>query len=346
MEDMCDIIARVERLKRYPHGVVPVLTVRRILDWENPLERYDECDFKEIYRLSKSSVHELYRLLDVRRSIDNRGCPFPPLQQLLLALRYFETGSFQVVYGDLVKVSQPTVSRCVAVMAIAIAGLREQLVRLPKRTEIASMKAKFHSIAGFPGVSGCIGCTHVTIASPGGEMAQVFRNWKGTFSINLQVVYGPSVEFLDIVASWPGSTHDSIILENSRFGNLLRTKQYPGIILGDAGYARKPYLLTPLQSPETASEKRHNKAHVKTRNSVERAFGVWKKRLPCLRSKLCTKLDTRTAIIVAVAVLYNFALQSKDTHGDTIMTAADEQDITDQLEQNDRCCSAFRRAFI
>jgi len=61
---------------------------------------------------------------------------------------------------------------------------------------------------------------------------------------------------------------------------------------GDSGYTLKPYLMTPLLNPRTAEENRYNEAHIRTRNTVERTFGVWKSRFPALAYGLRCKLDT------------------------------------------------------
>ncbi|KAG0444205.1 hypothetical protein HPB47_014053 [Ixodes persulcatus] len=45
---------------------------------------------------------------------------------------------------------------------------------------------EFFEMARFPGVTACIDCTHVRINSPGGDDAEVYRNRKGVFSINVQ----------------------------------------------------------------------------------------------------------------------------------------------------------------
>lgn len=52
---------------------------------------------------------------------------------------------------------------------------------------------------------------------------------------------------------------------------------------------------------------RYNKSQIRTRNSVERAFGVWKRRFACLKTKLQTETDRSAAIITACAALHNFA---------------------------------------
>ena len=51
-----------------------------------------------------------------------------------------------------------------------------------------------------------------------------------------------------------------------------------GWLLGDSGYPLKNWLITPLATPANPQELRFQKAHCKTRNTVERAFGVLKQR--------------------------------------------------------------------
>lgn len=67
------------------------------------------------------------------------------------------------------------------------ATLYPALCKLPTATEAFGVMRQFYAIAGFPGVTGCINCTHVPIRSLGGDDAEVFRNRKGYFSANVQV---------------------------------------------------------------------------------------------------------------------------------------------------------------
>ena len=64
--------------------------------------------------------------------------------------------------------------------------------------------------------------------------------------------------------------------------------------------------------PTSPSEVAYNRAHVATRNTVERQFGLWKRRFPCLHLELRTKLENTATIIIACAVLHNIAIDSRD----------------------------------
>lgn len=50
----------------------------------------------------------------------------------------------------------------------------------------------------------------------GQDDAEVYRNRKGYFSVNVQVISSADLYIKDIVARWPGSAHDSTIFNNSR----------------------------------------------------------------------------------------------------------------------------------
>ncbi|XP_065295942.1 putative nuclease HARBI1 [Dermacentor albipictus] len=195
----------------------PSPSARNLRDRLNPLELYSDEEFRSRYRFSKQSIVLLLKELRLNRNDDKRGEPLPPVLKLLITLRFYASGAMQTVVGDLVNVSQPSVSRRIWEVTQAICvGLVRKYVRLPTSAEAKSVKTRFYNIAGFPGVTGCIDCTHVQIISAGGDNAEVYWKRKGVFSINVQAVTGPELQFFDIVAGSPGSVHDSRIFENSR----------------------------------------------------------------------------------------------------------------------------------
>ena len=60
---------------------------------------------------------------------------------------------------------------------------------------------------------GAIDCTHVRIKSPSID-EHLYVNRKNFHSINIQGVCDAELKFLNIIAKWPGSTHDSFIWSN------------------------------------------------------------------------------------------------------------------------------------
>lgn len=58
--------------------------------------------------------------------------------------------------------------------------------------------------------------------------------------------------------------------------------------------------------------RRYNTAQIKTRNTVERAFGIWKRRFPCLDMKLQHHPDNAITIITACAALHNLGRKLSD----------------------------------
>lgn len=93
-----------------------------------------------------------------------------------------------MVCGDLGKVHQTTVERIIKKVSLAISGLLNRYVKFPPTEDaLEANRQRFYNIAGFPGVSGCIDCTHIPIQNPGGQNGEIFRNRKTSYSINVQV---------------------------------------------------------------------------------------------------------------------------------------------------------------
>ena len=99
-----------------------------------------------------------------------------------------------------------------------------------------------------------------------------------------------------------------------------------GYLLRDSGYPCKSYLLTPLLNPITQEEMRYNRAHIKTRNTVERQYGVWKKRFPVLSIGIRCEIPKALNIIMATAVLHNMAISSRE------MNPLEDVEVTRILE--------------
>jgi nuclease HARBI1 len=133
-----------------------------------------------------------------------------------LLSRFYVTGSFLLTVGDIVGVSESSMSIIVAEVSTAIAELKSEFIFLPKDEKIRETRQKFYQIGPFPTVIGAIDYTHSKVIGQGGEISEIFRNRKQFHSINVQSIASQDLLFQDIVARWPGSTHDSYIFNESR----------------------------------------------------------------------------------------------------------------------------------
>ena len=82
------------------------------------------------------------------------------------------------------------------------------------------------AIAGMPVVVCAIDGTHIKIIAPSID-EDVFVNRKKVHSITTQVVFDANFNILDVVAKWPGSTHDSCILMASGLRQLFKRRHVP-----------------------------------------------------------------------------------------------------------------------
>ena len=161
------------------------------------------------------------------------------------------------------------------------------------RVEEEAIKSKFYGIAGFPGVLGCcIDGTHSSIIAPSqDECANINR--KIFHSINVQSVCDSNIIFEDVVSKWPGSHHDSFILQSSALYQKFENNSFGDAwLLGNSGYPLKKWLMTPLSNPVSYPEQKYNIAHQKTRLINERAFGILKSRWRILDHRRSVVLRT------------------------------------------------------
>lgn len=222
--------------------------------------------------------------------------------------------------GDLAGFHQSTISRVLTRVINAIADLRPQYIKFPTAEEIPQIKRRFYEYRGIPGVIGAVDGTHIPIQNPGGPDAELYRNRKGWYSINTQLLCDDRMLIRGVVASWYGSAHDARVFSDSNLRLVLEGIRR-GHVLGDAGYPLRSYLMTPVAVPRTREEKAYNKAHSATRMFIERTIGAFKRRFPAMARKMrfggeIAGVEKAANAIVACAVLYNFAKMRNDILGE------------------------------
>ncbi|XP_045505811.1 putative nuclease HARBI1 isoform X2 [Colias croceus] len=133
MSDLIDFIDFVDYARRNRE----VGPRRYLRDNSDPFKKYSVQEFHARYRFTPDSVKNVILPLlapDLRKPT-KRGLPFAPEIMLLLTLRYFATGSFQKLDGDVMNICQQSVSRIIAQVSVLIANKMKDFVKFPSTVE-------------------------------------------------------------------------------------------------------------------------------------------------------------------------------------------------------------------
>jgi hypothetical protein len=88
--------------------------------------------------------------------------------------------------------------------------------------------------------------------------------------------------------------------------------------------------MTPFPGDPDGAKGRYNKAHIQTRNVVERAFGVMKNRFFALKTGLRLKDPKKCSnIIISAVILHNLCIKFGD-NGEDLSESEDEDEPEDE----------------
>jgi hypothetical protein len=88
---------------------------------------------------------------DIDRPFTRLGS-LPALLPVMVALRFYACGCFQIVVGNIFSVDKSTVSRIIERISRAFSSRINEYVRLPRRNEATKTINKFYQMANFPSV--------------------------------------------------------------------------------------------------------------------------------------------------------------------------------------------------
>uniref|UniRef100_A0A3B5RDP1 Putative nuclease HARBI1 n=1 Tax=Xiphophorus maculatus TaxID=8083 RepID=A0A3B5RDP1_XIPMA len=233
---------------------------------------------------------ELLRETLSRRTLRSRA--ISPEVQVLAALGFYTSGSFQTSMGDIIGISQASMSRCVTNVTKALVEKAPQFITFNKRTFVLTLPQQ------------------VAIKAPNSD-ASSYVNKKGFHSIACQLVCNARGLLLS-AETWPGGLQDTKILQRSAISKQLQDNE-EGWLLGDGRYPLKKWLMTPVESPGTAAEFQYNLAHTVTHEIVDRTFRAIQTRFRCLdgiKGNLQYSPERSSSILLACCVLHNASLHS------------------------------------
>ncbi|XP_062572680.1 putative nuclease HARBI1 [Saccostrea cucullata] len=248
-------------------------------DRSEVLDTLTDGELIERYRFPRHVI--LYLIEEVKDLIQPktwRSHSIPAHIQVLTCLRFLAKGDYLSEVADLHGISKASASVIIQRVVEAICQTLKNINFPTSTEERRKVKAHFYKIAGFPGVVGAIDGTQIPIQGMSSDYEPLYICRKGYHSINVQAVVNPDLRFTNAVCKFPGATHDAYILQSSSLPNVVSSLENGGWLVGDSGYPLKEWLMTALTNPRTEQEERYNRAHCKTRNVIERAFGVLKAR--------------------------------------------------------------------
>ncbi|KAG7473633.1 hypothetical protein MATL_G00098030 [Megalops atlanticus] len=284
------------------------------------LDRFDIETVSDEFLLStfgfpREFIYYLVELLgDTLSRRTQRSRAISPDVQILAALGFYTSGSFQTRMGDAIGISQASMSRCVTNVTKALVEKASEFIGFIRDDATKQQsKEEFYRVAGMPNVIGVIDCAHIAIKAPNAEDLS-FVNKKGFHSINCQLVCDSRGFLLSAETHWPGSLQDNAVFQQSSVNRFFEDQEnHEGWLLGDSRYPLKKWLMTPLQYPETPADYRYNLAHTATHEIVDRTFRAIQTRFRCLdgsKGYLQYSPEKCAHIILACCVLHNVSLQS------------------------------------
>ncbi|KAM3850455.1 putative nuclease HARBI1 [Diretmus argenteus] len=302
---MTSITHRLQQKRKYSQRVH---TARPEL-----LQEFTDAELYARFRFGAADIEFLKSLLRPQlEHTTKRSHALTVEEQLLIALRFYASGSFYQVIGDGMRVQKSAVGFVIHTVSSALASLLNQFVKFPtNQEEIKQVKLNpLYDIARMPNTIAVLDCTHVHIQGPR-EREWEYVNSKGRHSINVQLMGNSDLIITNCVVKWPGSVHDARILRESHIFRNFQENPPDGIILGDSAYPLLPWLMTPFAMATNDAEGRFNCSHGTTRNTIERLNGVLKRRFACL-NYLRVEPQRACNIILACIVLHNIAEKRKD----------------------------------
>ncbi|KAK9034396.1 hypothetical protein V6N11_050563 [Hibiscus sabdariffa] len=170
----------------------------------------------------------------------------------------------------------------------------------------------------YPYFKDCVGAldgTHVRASVPLSIQGR-FRSRKGGTTQNVLAAITFDLKFAYVLAGWEGSAHDSRVLTDAlrrpRGFNIPEGKYY----LADAGYGIRNGIISPYRGvryhlkefsdhrPENAKEL-FNLRHSSLRTTVERVFGILKKRFRVLDAEPFWDFQTQVDVVLACTIIHN-----------------------------------------
>ncbi|KAI4455474.1 hypothetical protein MML48_9g00002310 [Holotrichia oblita] len=298
----------------------------RIEDYcEQWIPLYLEYDFFQLFRMTRDSFDILLSDIhcpEINKVFTGGEVPITGEKMLMMTLWWLGKGEALISVSDKFNVCLSATHRSLEVILMKLVALRNKYITWPNTRELITIERDFHARSGFPGVIGAIDVCNISFKAPA-DQHESYIDRKLRHSIKLQGICTKNKIFINIMVGFPGSVHDSRVIQNSAIfrdieHNRNLNKYFPLSeyhLVGDSAYPLLKWLMTPYRNNGNLTERqrRYNTAHSNTRIVIEHTFGLMKSRWRILQYINVNSVTKAVNIIVACCVLHNYCYINNDT---------------------------------
>lgn len=299
-------------------------------------------EFQQAFRMTKATFIFLVHKLALPEPSITRGVrggagganKLPARLRIAIAIYYWAQGGTYLTTAIKFKVSQSTVQHYVDEVGRAVNDRLKAYLAWPNKHLQREDAGRFEEWCGFPGVVGAIDGCHIILNCPGGEGKANYYNYKGSFSMLLMAVCDFDLRFINVSHGYTGRYNDISAVKHSSLYKHFEVKYTHGIhdnhkmipggvILGDAAFPSKPWLMIPYKymdrlsvtSTEYDQKSVYNFRHSSGRMVIEQAFGLLKGKWGILsNNRYHRRMDEFQNTLNACILLHNFLLTHQSKH--------------------------------
>lgn len=310
--------------------------------WVHPINqrRQDQGDFHNLlaelrldsqrhhryFRMSAEKMDELLSIIgpDLTRQSNNYRASIEPKQRLAVALRYLASGDslMSMAFGYLL--GHSTVVESVHMVYSAIErNMMEQYLPVPTRETWTAVAGGFWTRWNFPNCLRALDGKLINIIAPAHSGSRYF-DYKKNFSIHLMALVDAECRFVVIQMGDYGRSSDGGVFATSDLGRgmdsgilhvppnaplpgALHLGPAPFVMVGDAAFPLKTYLMKPYPAQDLDHDRRvFNYRLSRARMTVECTFGILSSRWINLTPKHVDSL------VVAACILHNFLHSARE----------------------------------
>ncbi|KAJ4922211.1 hypothetical protein JOQ06_026119 [Pogonophryne albipinna] len=292
--------------------------------------------------MSAEQMDELLSLLgpELTRQSTNYRAAIEPKQRLAVALRYLASVDSLISLAFSYRLGCTTVTNSVHMVYAAIEKMMmERFLPRPTEDTWKEVAQCFWEKLNFPNCLGAIDGKHIVIQAPPLSGSQYF-NYKKTFSIVLMGLVDADYRFRVIQVGDFGRTNYGGTYAGSDLGKGMETKtlhvptstslpdaahlgEMPFVMVGDAAFPLKPYLMRPYPGKNLTYQKRiFNYRLSRARMVVENAFGILAARWRIFHRRINLHPKNVDTLVVAGCILHNF-----------LLAPSENQSLLDEEEQ-------------